>query len=161
MEMPGGSSPHRPTNTSSNPGYGNDTNVGFSPGNLGGIPAGFTKFDFQRRLFMRTYGDGIVAQAFSTPVSIAVILTFPMFLCAAISLWLADLVTAIAVGVMADYSVVGMAVAAVIAFVAWLVAIVFSLYITVGLWVMSLVQHRRLNGPLSPWLGWTKKFDEL
>ncbi len=85
-----------PQAISSNPGYGNDTNVGFSPGVVGGVPAGLSKWIIQNRLYMRLYGDDIVAGAMVAPIFIMTLLTPMMLIAAAGVLWFADLFASIA-----------------------------------------------------------------
>lgn len=142
------------SNAGGNPGYGNDYNVGFSPGIVGGAPAGFNKFIYQQQLYEQMYGPQTRATFARYPLISAAIWTpFGLLLSAFFGLlgftfikgsWgfgvLAGIVGTIVIGG----------------------AAVFIIYrLTVAVWIAALILHRRANGQFSNRLEWADEFEDV
>lgn len=135
-------------------GYGNEYNVGFSPGEVGGIPAGFNKFVYQQRLYDQMYGEDNRRTIAGYPLTMAAIWTplglvfsyviFHVAWSLSMSMWSFSWLAGV-IFFVGSWSLGG-----------WLIY-----RSTIAVWLSALVLHRRRGGWLAPYLSWADQFNDL
>lgn len=133
-----------------NPGYGNDANVGYSPGQVGPVPPGWSKFDYQLRQYNEMYGKQHKSLFARYPLTF-VALWYPLVIMATvIAFFVASAIISMAWDVNVLFGIVGFV----------LVGAAFLLFAATALvfWpVMALMMHRRRGGMFSEYFAWTDR----
>ena len=148
-----------------NPGYGNDVNVGFSPGQAGGMPPYVSKAVFQHRLWQQL-DQGKLKRSFRrTPLTVWLVLLIPLtgiilpaiiiFIPAMVwefgAIWLDDPLNPANLFMISVILVVASALCLLLKALTWDLA------------VYTAVLHMRNNGPVTPFFrefAYLRDFDE-
>lgn len=142
---------HTDGNFQSNPGYGNDANVGYSPGQSGPIPGEWTKYDYQFQQYRDMYGYRFRMLFAKYPLTFLFIWYPFMFPFTYIVFLIAQAITKMMWGVNPLLGLVVFVIAAVV-----VLAIAVKAFV---LWpVTALIMHRRRQGMWSNHLEWTDRF---
>ena len=144
-----GMGPHTGNGSS---GYGNEYNVGFSPGQIGPIPAWASKFMYQNQLYQQNHGWRDRQTMARIPLTVALMWTpLGLFLSWCI-FTIADIGLSVILSDMPWYiTIPGYA-------LGWGIAIYWIAALTVGFWFNALILHRWRGGWLAPYLGWADRF---
>lgn len=137
-------------NFQANPGYGNDANVGYSPGQTGTVPPGWAKFDFQMGQYNERYGKDNRRLFARYPLTFAVIWYPLMFLAAGMIQIVAQALVQI-VWVNPLFGIIGFV-------LVWGVALFLIGLVLVGWPLMAMMMHRRRGGMFSEYFAWTDRF---
>lgn len=138
-------------NFKANPGYGNDANVGYSPGQTGPVGPGWAKFDFQHQQYMNTYGYENRALFARYPLTFTVMF-YPM---AIFSVFMAYLIAGAVISMAWDVTPIF----GIIAFVVVGAVALGFMILALVLWPLgALIMHRRRGGMFAEHLAWTDKF---
>lgn len=135
-------------------GYGNTYNAGFSPGMVGGIPAGYNKFVYQQRLYEEMYGQQNREAFMAFPLTIAVMWT-------PIGLLLSFVICYVAWNFGGSFYDLGPIIGTFALVVSILLAIWGVVHVLIDPWVTALVLHRRAGGWLAPHLAWADRLLDL
>lgn len=138
-------------NFQANPGYGNDANVGYSPGQTGPVPPAWAKFDFQMRQYNEMYGRDNKTLFARYPLTF-VAFWYPLVIMATVlAFFIAQAIVSMAWGVNFLFGIIGFVIVGAIFLGFALTALV--------LWpLMALMMHRRRGGMFSEYLAWTDRF---
>lgn len=132
----------------SNPGYGNDSNVGYSPGQTGTVPPAWAKYDFQMRQYRQMYGNENRRLFARYP------LTFTAFWYPVITFfcWMVWILAWNTGGAFFDLGpIMGLGAFIVI----WALALGFIITAMVLFPIMALMMHRRRGGMFAEYFAWT------
>ena len=132
----------------SNPGYGNDSNVGYSPGQTGPVPPGWAKYDFQMRQYRQMYGNENRTLFARYPLTFVVCWYLPLMDFSYVVFAMASA----GAGMFFDINVffgVGFFI------VIWAAALTFIITALVLFPIMAMLMHRRRGGMFSQYFAWT------